>query len=333
MDDFKKIALKKWLTDTCQLKQFTLETLRGDASLRQYFRVKTGDQSYVVMVAPTERDECKPFIAISKVLRAKGLLSPEIIVSHAPLGFLLLTDFGDQQLLSTLNAQNADLLYAKSLDSLAALQECREVFGWKIRPFTANFMLQECLLFKEWFLQMFLELELAHHTEKMLSTFFQCIVESAANQPQVFMHRDYHSANLMVLPDNQIGILDFQDAFIGPVTYDLVSLLRDAYIAWPEERVKNWALSYYSQLSLPMNADDFLKAFDLMGCQRHLKAILTFTRKYLRDDSTNYLQHIPRVLHYLSYISERYPETKAFHEFLHTAVFPAYEKVTLACVP
>ena len=164
----------------------------------------------------------------------------------------------------------------------------------------------------------------------MLSGFFHFLADTAAGQPQVFMHRDFHSANLMVLPDSQVGILDFQDAFIGPVTYDLVSLLRDCYIAWPDTFVKKLALSYKHKISEVIDASDeaFLRWFDLMGVERHLKALLTFSRKFLRDGDPNYLQHIPRTVNYVAAVCAQYPECALFNVFLQDVIMPAIQEKT-----
>jgi hypothetical protein len=205
------------------------------------------------------------------------------------------------------------------------------VEGWQLPLFTVERMYQELKLFQHWFLQNHLGLALTSIIEKQLDEFFYFLAESAAGQPQVFMHRDYHAANLMLLEDDQIGILDFQDAFIGPLTYDLVSLLRDCYIAWPEESVMELALQYHGQLGLQLSRDEFLRWFDWMGLQRHLKALLTFSRKYRRDGNNSYLSHIPRVLNYLSVVSERYEECGQFYQFLRTAILPAAEEQSL-CV-
>ena len=184
-------------------------------------------------------------------------------------------------------------------------------------------MRQELNLFKEWFLQKHLGLALSAEIEGMLSDYFDFLAKSAAKQPQAFMHRDYHSANLMVLPENKVGILDFQDAFIGPITYDAVSLLRDCYVAWPDETIINLALRYHEKLAalkIKVKEKEFLRWFDLMGMQRHLKALLTFSRKHHRDSNSSYLQHIPRTLNYLITVSARYKESMLFHEFLQKVI-------------
>jgi aminoglycoside/choline kinase family phosphotransferase len=296
--------------------------LAGDASFRRYFRISQPAGSYIAMDAPPEKENCVPFVAISRALRSHGLLTPEIIAEDLSQGFLLLSDFGDRLLLNELSVVNAEMLYTQALDALAVLQSCSSVIGWEIPPFTAEFMYKELKLFQEWYLKQHLAIDLSAATESMLDQLFLFLAETAASQPQVFMHRDYHSANLMVLPNDQIGILDFQDAFIGPVTYDLVSLLRDCYIAWPEEQVTKLALKYRDQLNLAVSDYEFLRWFDLMGLQRHLKALLTFSRKYRRDGNANYLKHIPCTLNYILLESQRYTECQEFYTFLREIVMP-----------
>lgn len=310
----RKNKLYRWLVEHCKLKNGRLEEMTGDASFRRYFRVFHDEGVHVAMDAPPDRENTIPFIAIANALREKGLHTPDILASDVVQGFLLLTDFGDQLYLKVLNPQNAEKLYDTALDALAILQSIREVKNWEIPIFTADFMYQELNLAKEWFFIQHLNLTLSPSTEKMLDKCFHFLTESIATQPYVFMHRDYHAANLMVLPENQIGLLDFQDAFIGPVTYDLASLLRDCYIAWPEEFVTHLVCRY--QEKIKMNHPDFLKWFDLMSIQRHLKALLTFSRKYRRDQNSNYLQHIPRTLNYLLHTTARYDEMQFLRDFL-----------------
>jgi len=309
--------LTDWLNEQCRLTDYQLSPLAGDASFRRYFRVKQDKISYVAMDASKEQASCVPFVAIANALRAEGLQAPEIIASDLSKGFLLLTDFGDRLYLRELNAGNAKALYSQALDALLILQRCRNVDGWSVPLFTADFMYQELLRFQEWFLEKYLNLSLPETIQQMLSNTFHFLANTAANQTQVFMHRDFHSANLMVLPNHQTGILDFQDAFIGPVTYDLVSLLRDCYISWPENLVNELVLSYWKNLALPnVAAEEFVRWFDLMGMQRHLKCLLTFSRKFCRDHDVNYLKYIPRTLQYVKTVGMRYPECRELTEFL-----------------
>lgn len=309
----------------------SLQAMQGDASQRRYFRVQKGGTSYVVMDAPPSHEDCKPYLAIAKALRQKGLKTPEIFEADINRGFLLISDFGDATYLKTLTSANADQLYDKALDALAILQACRKIEGHAIHPFSAPFMKQEWVLFKEWMLKLLgLSLPLA---EKELDACYDLLIGSAISQAQVLMHRDYHSANLMVLPGGEVGILDFQDAFIGPVTYDLVSLLRDCYIDWPKEKVEYWVSSYLQKLKnrgelTRLSDQQFLRMFDFMGMQRHLKALMTFSRKAVRDNQPRYLQHVPRTLSYLIDVSQTYSELASLHDYLRVTIAPAFERIS-----
>lgn len=327
----RKKAILDWLSSTCGIKSASLQLMASDASLRRYFRLFTEGQTFVVMDAPPPHENCLPYIAISKTLRQMGLHAPEVIHADIARGFLLITDFGDATYLSALTAANAEKLYDEALNALALLQTTRFVDGHHIPVFTADFMRQEWLWHKEWVLDKLLGLSLPL-AEKELDACYEVLIQSAVTQPQVFMHRDYHSANLMVLPEGGVGILDFQDAFIGPVTYDLVSLLRDCYIDWPKERVQTWASLYLQRLQdsgelLYVNEQTFLRWFDLMGMQRHLKALMTFARKNVRDHQPRYLRYIPRTLNYLIQVSHHYPELATLHDYLRITVQPAFERI------
>lgn len=331
-------TLHHWLSQTLALPVETLTAMPQDASFRQYYRLQTAHASFVVMDASRDGSHTPAFISIARALRAEGLLAPDIIASNLDLGFLLLTDFGDEtylKVLKVLTNQNVEKLYQRALDALVILQGCRSVEGVTIPLFTVDFMQQEWAWHKEWFLGKYLGLSLGEQ-EKKLDHSFTLLAESAANQTQVFMHRDYHSGNLMMLPEG-VGILDFQDAFIGPVTYDLVSLLRDCYIAWPETQVEQWALAYLSKLQsagclTTVNAQTFLRWFDWMGVERHLKALFTFARKAVRDGEPRYLQYMPRTLNYALTVSAKYPELAVLHEYLQGSVQDALvKKGLLSC--
>lgn len=316
----RKNAIEHWLSNSCGIHPVLLQPMVGDASCRRYFRLFAREKSWVVMDAPPPQENARSYAAISVALLQMGVQTPEIIAADLDQGFLLITDFGDATYLKTLNSDNADLLYQRALHALSIIQSCNTVPNHTMPFFTADFMLTEWGWHKEWVLEKWLGISLPAHTEKKLDACYARIVESAINQPQVFMHRDYHSANLMVT-HNEVGVLDFQDAFIGPVTYDLVSLLRDCYIDWPQEKVNQWALTYSKILherGVLTHIDDqtFLRWFDLMGVQRHLKALLTFARKAVRDHQPRYLQYVPRTLTYLLTVSERYPELSCLHDYL-----------------
>ncbi len=323
--------LRPWLQENCTFPIDSLHEIPGDASFRRYFRLRSGTQSYMVMDASEQRDCFEPYIAIAKALLPLGIRVPQILAEDIAPGFMLISDFGDTQYLTALHPNNADELYKKALHSLSVLQACREIQNWTLPAFNQQFMLNELKEFYHWFVERYLGLTCSEQEQTMLQATFASLIDSANKQPQVFIHRDYHSANLMVLPDQQVGILDFQDACIGPLTYDLVSLLRDCYIDWPESKVQQWAGYYYeilcTQSSLQkVSLMQFLQWFDWMGLQRHLKVLFIFARKYLRDHTTNYLKSMPRTLNYILQISARYPELRLFHIYMRDFILPIYER-------
>lgn len=337
----RKKALEEWLFANGVLQHMPILPMPHDASFRRYFRVATTHGSRIAMDAVAPQENCHSFMVIAKALRAHGLLAPEVFAADITQGFLLLSDFGDQTYLSVLNHDNADQLYTLALTALSMLQAC-SVSETIVKPFNQEWMRNEWAWHKEWFLGKWLGVSLGGF-EKALDDCYSHVIDSAISQPQVFMHRDYHSANLMVLPEQitngerSVGILDFQDAFIGPITYDLVSLLRDCYIDWPLEKIHAWVITYWQQLVslgvLPSTSlQVFLRWFDLMGVQRHLKALFTFARKHVRDQQSHYLKHIPRTLNYILYTSCRYPELNALHNHLHDIVKPAVLRELSACV-
>lgn len=332
VEDKRKTALHHWLAEECGITNYHLQLIVSDASFRRYYRVITDQpSSYVVMDANVQVEDCHAYIAVAHALRALGLKTPEILRAKIEDGFLLITDFGDKTFLRILNEDNADQLYSSAIDSLSVLQTCKALPGKHIPHFNRMWMMNEWSWFKGWFLQRLLALDITAPIMHQLDVCYARLVDVAATQPQCFMHRDYHSANLMWLPEQHVGILDFQDAFIGPITYDLVSLLRDCYIKWPEEKVIRWVKQYYalSEKTLRKQAseDELLYWFDLMGIQRHIKALMTFARKFIRDRDPRYLQHIPRTLHYIETVSARYPQLQALFHYWQTDVIPAYQRL------
>ncbi|HVY53973.1 MAG TPA: phosphotransferase [Gammaproteobacteria bacterium] len=316
-------ALKTWLQQVCTFSIDSLEEIPGDASFRRYFRLKSDQQTFIVMDASQQRDCFEPFAAITKALLGLGVTTPKVLALDEEKAYMLISDFGSRICLNELNSSNADLLYKNALDVLAVMQACQEISDWHIPRFDQGFMQRELDEFKLWFLERYLQRTLSYEEQQMLAETCHLLTSAAASQPQVFIHRDYHSANLMVLDDSQIGVLDFQDACFGPVTYDLVSLLRDCYIDWPDEKVKQWVFYYYEKLQEQRQLGnttftEFMKWFDWMGMQRHMKALFIFVRKYLRDNTDRYLKHLPRTFNYLKNQSSRYPEFQAFYCFLES---------------
>jgi aminoglycoside/choline kinase family phosphotransferase len=303
-DRYKQMT--RWL-DSLGYQDYTLSPASEDASFRSYFRVKTETESWILMDAPPQKEPCDRFIAVATKLRNAGLSAPEIIHQDLSKGFLLLTDFGSTDYLPILDANSEGPLYADALAALLKMQtsiECDDLPGYD-----EALLLQEMDLFRDWFLKELLGIELDAAQQAVWQSIKQVLVQNALEQPQVFVHRDYHSRNLMKIENRNPGILDFQDAVKGPVTYDLVSLLRDCYIAWPAVRVDQLALDYHDFARVNELVDvesaKFLRWFNLMGIQRHLKAIGIFSRLKIRDGKSGYLKDIPRTLEYIEQVSAK----------------------------
>lgn len=332
--------LCQWLTQATNILQPELKMVAGDASFRRYYRLLWRDTSYIVMDAPPPEEDCTPFVRISRHWFQQGVHVPEVIAQDLDQGFLLLQDFGDNQLLSALlspsttghnDLANAGRLYRKAQKSLIKIQRTTGT-GLELPPYNRELLLREMALFRDWFCCQWLELELNDQDISLLDRTFECLSHSALQQPQVPVHRDYHSRNLMLTEDDDIGIIDFQDAVQGPITYDLVSLLKDCYIHWPPEAVSHWCDDYQAEARLagvlPENypREKFHQEFDLMGAQRHLKAIGIFARLWLRDGKANYLDDIPRTLQHLLEATEKYQNLSPFHQWLLDRVVPALNK-------
>jgi aminoglycoside/choline kinase family phosphotransferase len=318
--DVRIEQMRHWLTSVLGHNDYQLEIASGDASFRRYFRLRTGDDSRIVMDAPPDKEDCKPFVEISAALLKLGLHMPEVLQQDLQQGFLLLTDLGQQQYLQVLDESNVERLYDDALGALATLQAGAEAC-YDFPPYDDALLMTEMYLFRDWLLDRHLGIDLQPQDRDMLEQVFSLLSASAREQPQVPVHRDYHSRNLMVTMENNPGILDFQDAVMGPVTYDLVSLLRDCYIAWPRQQVEAWVRDYHelalqSGILREKNEAEFLRWFDLMGVQRHLKAAGIFARLYHRDQKPAYLQDIPRTVNYIIEVSSRYPELQDLHRFL-----------------
>ena len=319
--------LEAWLKRDLGLPGFDLEPASADASFRRYFRIRFSGETRIVMDAPPEFEDVRPFVRLSGQLHELGLNVPRVLEQDIGQGFLLLDDLGSQPYLAALDGESADRLYGDALGALMTLQACGPVDGDMPR-YDRPLLMQEMTLFLDWFLVRHLGLTPDDDLRERLSTVFGMLADEALRQPRVCVHRDYHSRNLMVHGEHNPGILDFQDAVVGPVTYDLVSLLRDCYIAWPRERVEDWALGYHEiavHAGILHEEDErgFLRSFDLMGVQRHLKAIGIFARLHHRDGKPGYLADIPRTLDYVREVSARYPQLAGLHDLIEERIVPA----------
>lgn len=319
--------LKGWLATTVGLEGSSLELASGDASFRRYFRLSRADgTTNIVMDAPPENEDCRPFVAIARHLGGLGLNVPVVHEADLEQGFLLLSDLGSEHYLDWLADGESEALYADALAALMVMQAHGMRDG--LPTYNRELLLREMSLFRDWLLQQHLGVSLDAGEQQMLDGVCELLVANALEQPQVFVHRDYHSRNLLVTPENNPGVIDFQDAVIGPVTYDLVSVLKDCYISWPRAQVKQWVSGYYAQalqagIVQKQHEDDFLRWFDLMGVQRHLKAAGIFARLNIRDAKPGYLKDIPRTLNYIVEIAPEYPELEQLAELVSVRVLPA----------
>lgn len=330
--DSRKEELLAWLKQTGVAPQ-AMQALPQHASVRRYFRVQTAQGSMIAMDAPPPHENCTRFVRIADALRAIGLATPEIVAQNCERGYLLLSDFGDQTYYSVLTPDNVDHYYRRALDALCTLQQHRVLPGVNLAAFNAEWMWQEWQWHQEWFLNNLLGISFSQQ-QQSLDHCMHLIIDSALQQPQVVMHRDYHTMNLMVLPSDEVGVLDFQDAFIGPITYDLVSLLCDCYVDWPAAQVAAWVSDYVEALTAlhvitDVSTAEFKQWFDWMGIQRHLKALFTFARKQLRDQQSVYLTYVPRTLHYIVEVSRDYPTLAPLHQFYQQVVIPAWEQLPI----
>jgi aminoglycoside/choline kinase family phosphotransferase len=321
--------LKKWLDTQPGLYGYSFKPASGDASFRRYFRIEVADKSYIAMDAPPEKEDSRPFIRMAQALEAIGLNVPHIYAVDLQQGFMLLEDLGITLYLNQLTPETVDRLYGDALGALATLQACGP--RKDLPKYDRKLLMREMALFCDWLLVGSLKLDLSADEQQMLDQLFKDLADNALEQPQVCVHRDYHSRNLMVNTLQNPGILDFQDAVLGPVTYDLVSLLRDCYIAWPLGQVQAWALGYFelahqSGVLLEEHESRFLTWFDLMGIQRHLKASGIFARLHLRDGKSGYLKEIPRTLSYIEQVAEQYDALRQFVDFMHQRVMPCLDE-------
>jgi N-acetylmuramate 1-kinase len=280
-----------------------------DASFRRYFRVWLADGSTrIVMDAPPAHEDCRPFIHVAGLFGRAGVNVPRVLAQDLGQGFLLLTDLGNTTYLAALNADNAHELYMNAIHALVTIQAASH--SGALPDYDEHRLMTEMRLFPDWYADHHLRARLRPEQLVELQNVFRLILANNLAQPKVFVHRDYHSRNLMVTEPNP-GILDFQDAVYGPITYDLVSLFRDAYIRWDEERVLDWVIRYWElarNTDLPVATDfsDFYRDFEWMGMQRHIKVLGIFARLFHRDGKDGYLKDMPLVMHYLRKASERY---------------------------
>ncbi|MDB6086476.1 MAG: aminoglycoside phosphotransferase [Gammaproteobacteria bacterium] len=328
--DSRLEALTRWVVDDLGFGGSRIEPASADASFRRYFRVTRDADSCIVMDAPPDKENVAPYIRFARFLAGMGLNVPIILARDVSQGFLLLSDLGSRQYLDELKAgREVERLYADALEALVIMQTAGGSAAGALPAYDRALLLREMELLPEWFLGRHLGLPVADHDRGILDRLFDALARAALSQPSVFVHRDYHSRNLLLTDEDNPGILDFQDAVVGPVTYDAVSLLKDCYIAWPEARVRDWLLAYRDRLgragiAVGGDAAEFVRWFDLMGMQRHIKVLGIFARLYYRDGKPGYLKDLPRVLDYTRATAAAYPETAEFAEYVTRCIDPAF---------
>ena len=337
-DDTRYCELDNWCAEQLshtlgRSKSTTLKSVSGDASFRRYFRAQTANNtSFIAVDAPPEHEDCKSFVSIARSWRAQGVRTPAVHSVDVGRGYMLLEDFGDQLLYSSLDQyrveeNHVDELYVSAMESLLALQNTQVPDDYPLPAYGGERLQTEMNLFPEWCLKELLQMELGEDEQALLNNLFQKITASALEQPTVPVHRDYHSRNIMMLSDG-LGLIDFQDAVLGPVTYDPVSLLRDCYIDWPQTKVYQW-LDRFAEKSLHLQGveqENLYQWFDWMGAQRHIKVLGIFIRLWKRDGKTGYLNDIPRVFAYLQWVCDRYSELDNAAQWLKEEVAPRLEK-------
>ncbi|HHO58755.1 MAG TPA: aminoglycoside phosphotransferase [Thiotrichales bacterium] len=315
--------LQQWLESVAENTYTDIQPASADASFRQYFRVLNRKQNrhYIVMDAPPDKEDCHPFIHVTELLRGVGVNAPEIFARDVSQGFLLLADLGNRPYLDELNQESAGALYSDAIDALIKMQTIEAI----LPAYDKTLLQNEMALFETWYLKRHLNISLTPLQKEQLASVFALLISNAEEQPQVFVHRDYHSRNLMITDNNNPGVIDYQDAVNGPITYDLVSLFKDCYIEWPREKVEQWLAIYLSRLSITysITTETLIRWFDLMGVQRHLKVLGIFARLNYRDGKAQYLDDLPLTLKYVVETCERYPELAPLKQLLDETVLSA----------
>jgi len=307
--DPRRSNLERWIATQFRGARFTLAPASEDASFRRYFRATFEDgRTMIAMDAPPDKEDCRPFIHVAALLKEAGVHAPQVQAQDLDAGFLLLSDLGTRTYLAELNETSADRLFADATDALIAWQRASR--PGELPPYDEALLRRELNLFPEWYVKRHRGIELNSTQAHALESVFAQLVKSALAQPTVYVHRDYMPRNLMVCDPNP-GVLDFQDAVMGPITYDVVSLMRDAFLSWDEERVLDWTVRYWQKAKsagLPVDADfgQFWRAFEWMGLQRHLKVLGIFARINYRDGKPRYLGDTPRFVAYARPVAKRY---------------------------
>ena len=305
--------IKSWLTDL-GYRDYKIEVLGGDASFRRYYRVIDKDKSYILMDSTANKEVLYPFIDISVRLLKVKVEVPRIIAQNLEEGYLLLTDLGSQHLADVLNNMSVELLYMKAIEEILKIQKADTT---NLEPYDREFLMFEMNLMQEWYLEQHLKRDLNQYEQKMLDDTLSLICDEVLSQPQnIFVHRDFHSRNIMMETGRKLVIIDYQDAKNGALTYDLVSLLKDVYVYFDPKQMENLALEFKRLKGVKVSDEQFIRWFDFTGLQRHLKILGIFARLEIRDKKSDYIDNIPQTLQYIDEVCQKYNELKPLGEFL-----------------
>lgn len=323
--DQRRHELIEWINNQDGFELSELEMVSGDASFRRYFRFHHNGRSIIAVDAPPEYENSRQFVEVAKSYAELGLPVPEIYCFDFDKGFYCQQDFGNVQFSANLNLQTADELYQKALALLPKIQQCTTTNEATLPAFDGPLLEREFYLFSHWLIEVHLGITLAPEEQANMQKTFGFLSEQFLQQPQVGVHRDYHSRNLMLLDTDTIGVIDFQDAVVGPITYDAVSLLRDCYQNWPSETVDKWLKQFYQRYYTQYVWQDFKRWFDFTGMQRHIKASGIFARLCHRDGKATYLKDVPATLKYIIDVASKYPQSEAFGRLVADKILPAVE--------
>jgi hypothetical protein len=330
--DERQQLLQTWVKGLSSIALQSWQPLAGDASFRRYFRVTymqpfSGAVQWIAVDSPPNHENQQRFLEIRALLAAHHLPVPMLLAEDTARGFMLLNDFGDQLLLGLLNVENVDTWYAQAFVLIATMQKIKPEQLTALKHYDAVELNREMQLFDDWFIAQYLQLTLTDQESQQLVAVKQQLVQCAEVQPQGFVHRDFHCRNLMVKADNTLGLIDFQDAIIGPCTYDAISLLKDAYIEWPASKRLMWLQSLHRQLAVKVSFEEFVRWFDWMGLQRHLKVLGIFARLKLRDNKLSYEQYLPRVMRYVIEVASYYPELTSLDQLIKQKLLPQWQQL------
>ncbi len=315
--------LQDWSLQQLELSEYDWTVVSGDASFRRYFRITAGGKSWICVDAPPEHENSEQFIKVATLLEKVN--APKVMAYDLAQGFMLLSDLGDELLLPLLNENSANGLYQSAINSLVEMQRIDS--NGKIPNYDSQLLNIEMELFRDWYIDKHLQMTLSDDENAMLDQLFQWLTDSALEQPQVFVHRDFHSRNIMFIENQTPGIIDFQDAVHGPITYDLLSLLRDCYIEWPDFKVQEWIEYFIEQSDWELDKAQFIQWFDWMGLQRHIKVAGIFSRLNYRDGKSGYLKDLPLTLKYIVQQAEKYPQLEEFSRWMSQKVLPKMESL------